>query len=905
MQLSKITAVRVQQVRGQYVSARAILQNLASRGIRAGASSSPVWADAQRSAWHTAWPLLRAAEVEFIDGGGQLHTITVRDCDVRFLRDGRLEKVLQHLNHILSARSGDAASSQTLKEIQSMLHTSLDQRFDRLTLVDTEVVVPHTTTKDLTASDVSDKGHTFLDLARRGMSFPDICFLTAQGQSLSPEAREAAALQALCDLEQLSGRRFADPEDPLLVAVRAAMPNYIPGIMPTFLNVGITEALMPALIGRYGEHAAYRMAVNGWGYILEAIAPERYATVEPDVHPKMDTSTAQRAAEQLALLIKECDPRLISDPAYQLLFFIAGAYNFYEANSDMLATFSAGIPESPTVILQRMICTVKKGSRSGLLYSRNPITGRGFLFEYDEEIFGDEIMTGIKTARQSWPFTDPEEIKDLSPGIYHFLPTLRQMEKDRGSPVMVECHDDGIFTLFQVNVAELTGPAMLTAAMSLLQEGTISPEQVLRLVKPYHIRQIEGPAIDRDSLESLSVFCRAASLLPRSAVSGRVYFSFEAARTARERGERVILAKPEFQPADAALMEKVDGILCGAAAALHVTTSCRNRGIPGLVNLERAGITIDPVAKVIRQQAAACEILEGDMVTISSRRHELLLGEAHFIPARLLRHMRGEEVDFSGPAEQQRFEQLARDYRELQRLMRAAKYKTLGSAGSATRYGELSRKPDEARELVNACFEANAGNFVEALFNASTGEHLVNGIAFRQLTTDNQVRLLKAALTKSAREGRVGIDAGSFVIGSFSYSQRETPVAFWEGFTPLEVAMLINEWIHHERYSYWLSFYGDRKPRLAIQHIKENGVGNMVVHDGTANGLLPLKLSSVDLRAVRAQRPAGQHRQFTQIIDLLLRPYSAFFDFGNSWSLKKLQDLCSSAGIPVPKPEDI
>jgi hypothetical protein len=140
----------------------------------------------------------------------------------------------------------------------------------------------------------------------------------------------------------------------------------------------------------------------------------------------------------------------------------------------------------------------------------------------------------------------------------------------------------GTFTILQVNTAEMVGAGMLTAVMDLHRAGRISAERVREIIKPYHIRQIESDAIDSKSLHSLTPFCRGVSVLPRAAVTGRIYFSVEAVRQAREAktAENAILVKERFTPPDVIDMQKVSGICSLSPAAIHVVTSPES-GHPG------------------------------------------------------------------------------------------------------------------------------------------------------------------------------------------------------------------------------------------------------------------------------------------------------------------------------------
>lgn len=134
------------------------------------------------------------------------------------------------------------------------------------------------------------------------------------------------------------------------------------------------------------------------------------------------------------------------------------------------------------------------------------------------------------------------------------------------------------------------------------------------------MRQIESDAIDPRSIRTLEPFGRGVSVLPRSAVTGRLAFQAEAAHAGSGCGDRfnLILAKARFTPQDAMEMQRVNGICSLSPAAIHVVTTAQNLGIPSLLNLEEDDVRIDPEGR--RLINAAGRVLgEGDWVTISSR----------------------------------------------------------------------------------------------------------------------------------------------------------------------------------------------------------------------------------------------------------------------------------------------
>lgn len=881
---------RVTQVRSEYTSARVIATNLEHR------LAGVVW---RRPPGYT------PPEVDYLTEAGVPLTISVRDSDVRFLDRVPQAQAVDNITLIHRARQGDAAARGELQWRTAETHRAITGRFTGKALSESAHVVPYTTAGFFPEAAISNKGSILLDLSRRGFATADFTILASSVYSLPPEEREARLWEAIRDLEVLSGRRLADPDNPLLIAMRSAVAEYMPGFMPTYLNVGLTPELLPGLPPRYGEEGAARIRLNSRKTILEALEPETFRLVETGIKPWMSIEENLAAARRLEALIERNNPKLLWSAAEQVRFFLSRIYDYFKGHLTAFRNFMLREVHYPAVIVQRMVCTViDDQSYAGVLYSRHPRLGTGVFMQYARAVYGEDLMTGRLQAEERH-FKSREEARRDFPAVYHFWDRLGQLEAIFRSPVMVEFTGvHGTFTILQVNPAELTGSGMLTAVMDMNRAGKIGTDRVRELIKPYHVRQIESDAIDPASLRTLTPFSKGMSVLPRSAVSGRLFFSAERARQAREEreGENTILARERFTPTDAVDMQSVNGILSLSPAAIHVVTTAQNMGIPALLNLVETGVKIDPDAgKMVNRDGLALK--EADWVTISSNRQTLYVGKAAFAPARLLRYMAGEKVELT-PAEKSRFRLLAEYYGEYRRILEnvdASRFESLQDLGHAIRYGRLSKDAAEAESFVNRAFDTNADTFVARMFEATLGSHLINRTAFDKLSPDRRERLLKAALAEGSRRGVTGYEAGAFLIGSFVAA--DSPPAFWRSFDPDGLARLVNEWILHQKYLRVLEDVGEKKLSRAKDVLLSTGLGTLNVSKALALEFARLKLSGADLAAARARLDAGADPQAAELLDLLAKPWSELLGRDDEASWNRLAALCSAEGIQAPARE--
>ena len=885
--------IAVLQVRDEYTSARLIEDNLRRR-----------LQDLERNSEAPSRP---AAEVDYVAQDGSRRTIRVRDYDVRSLDRVAPSRAVEHLEVIVRARAGDLGAAMTLKARTTVLGGKIAARFAGADVIEDEVVIPYTTDRLPDDQAISNKGATLLRLARKGFATPDFCLLSGAAYPLDPAARARRALDAIDNLVRLSGRGLGDPANPLLVAMRFAMPRYIPGFMPTWLNVGLTPEMLPQLPSRYGVPAAARIRLNNRKTLLEALDPAAAKEFFAEVHSVEEPGALHALAARIEEAIAARDPQLLTDPRHQVLFLVDRAYAYYDTHLDTLRNFMDGRADRPSMIFQRMVCAaLDDESYAGVLYSRHPRTGVGVHLQVARGTWGEDLMTGHLRPEQV-NLADRSEARARFPAVYHFWPRIAALEEIFRAPVLIEFTGvHGVFTILQVNRAELSGTGMLMAVLDMHRGGAFDESRVRELVRPYHLRQVESDTIEPTALEALSPFCTGASVLPRSAVSGRLCLSVRAAEAHQgEPGwEKIIVGQESFDPTDTIRMQGVHGLASLTPAAIHVITSAQNLGLPTLLNLGHDGVTIDLEAGALTNRDGA-RLREGDWLTISSRRKTLYAGRALYAPARLLRFMAGEDVEMS-EEERPGFERLAgyyRTWREILETVPPADVQSLEDLGSAVLYGALKDDEDKARDYVNRSFDAARARLVSGLFDTTLGEHRMNKSAYVLLTEERQAALLEDAVAAIEARGCAGYHAGAFIVGALV--DPAAPVSFWRRLSPPAVARLLDEWVLFKKYMALLSEVGEQRINRARDQILTAGLGALRIHAGVVEDFMGLKLAGLDLDALRAALPPGGDPQAREVVELLRRPYREFYDFDQPWSLKRLKRICDRDGVPLPGPDDI
>ncbi len=842
--------------------------------------------------------------VEFDLADGSRGSLVVHEIDIPLLCQHDMAGARAHLARIINARRGEASAI-------AELNASLEQ-YPWLVAPaaqpppqESRWVVPCTTAEPHSERDISQKGFTLLKLARQGYPVPDFVVLTADAYSEGAASLERHLGDALAQLETLTMQSLA-AGDPLVFALRCATPHYIPGVMDTFLNVGVAERTVPCLEKLYGAAAAHRMFLNNLRNLAAALDKDDRLVnaVKPNLPPEQVADLIDRLSD----LVRRADRRLLEDPFFQAFFFARQAYKHFEENHDLVAALCRGADHFPSLILQKMVCTVRhENAYAGVLSSRNTRTGVGVELQTARNIFGEEMMTGTAEFKTT-AFEDRQAVKDTFPAVYHFLPHLQELEREFESPVTIEFAVEATgryqwFALLQLNETGMAGRAALISVVDMHKSGAITRNRVTELIRPYHLKQLTSDTIDQDNFTTLTTFSPGVAVLPRSAVSARVYFTGDAALRAKTQDEKVCLCKKSFVPTDTVVMREMDAILSLTSAAVHVVTICQSLGIPALLNLERYGVTLHPDGRLVN--AAGSEIREGDWVTISSRRNTVYQGQAKFTPARLLRYMNGEHMVEPGTEEDKEFAAIAYAYRYYQQLIRGLTADKISSLNEITRLVnfELRANSDDARQLVNTWFDERASVYTEEVLKSDIGDHLGQSNVFEMLTLDRKVRFFKAALAKCLRERISGYEAGAFMLGRFLAMRY--PVAFWKCFTPVEIALLVNEWVLFEKYLQLLHNVGERKVLKARKQILKEGLDQLSLHAGYVHSLITLKLSAAPLEQARAALPAWCDPQAARVLELLQQPYDAFYNFRAEWSVGELKKICVTEGLPLPQPQDV
>ena len=447
------------------------------------------------------------------------------------------------------------------------------------------------------------KGANLAEMSKLGMPVPAGFTITTEccaeyyelGGGYTDQLKKdvASALEAT---EKLMGKKFGDPEDPLLVSCRSGARSSMPGMMDTILNIGLCSATLPGMIKKTGNprfvYDAYRRLIMMYSDVVmekaEGIEPEDGQGIRQQLDRMMEElkeargykSDTEISAEELKTLcekfkvkVKEVLGVEFPDTAQaQLWGSIGGVFKSWNGKRAIAYRRIEKIPDDwgTAVNVQSMVFgNMGETSATGVAFSRNPATGDNkFYGEWLINAQGEDVVAGIRTPNPLNEATKTEQNKHLQsletamPEVYAELDAIRKRLEDHFHDMQdIEFTiQEGHLWMLQCRIGKRTGIAALQMAMDMLSEGMIDEKEAVMRVSPAQLDEILHPILDPASEKKAEVIAKGLPASPGGAV-GTIVFTSEAAMEAAAAGKKVILIREETSPEDIEGMRASAGIL--------------------------------------------------------------------------------------------------------------------------------------------------------------------------------------------------------------------------------------------------------------------------------------------------------------------------------------------------------
>ena len=461
------------------------------------------------------------------------------------------------------------------------------------------------------------------------------------GRQISDEIR-TQIFAALADLEKKLGKSFGDTKNPLLVSVRSGARASMPGMMDTILNLGLTDISVEGFAKKTGNprfaYDSYRRFIQMFSDVVMEVPKSLFERVLDEIKAAkgahFDTDLTADDMKEVIVRFKEIYKNKMKeefpqDPKVQLMEAVKAVFRSWDNDRAIVYRRMNDIPGDwgTAVNVQSMVFgNMGNTSGTGVAFTRNPSTGaKGIYGEYLINAQGEDVVAGIRTPQ---PITRLQE--DLPACYEEFMRIAGKLEDHyRDMQDMEFTIENGKLYFLQTRSGKRTAPAALQIACDLVEEKMITPKEAVMRIEAKSLDQLLHPTFDGDALKEGVVIGQALPASP-GAAAGKIYFTAEEAKTAHEKGERVILVRLETSPEDIEGMHAAEGILTvRGGMTSHAAVVARGMGTACISGC--GDITIDEEAKefslggrtyhegdYISLDGSTGKIYDGDIATVEA-----------------------------------------------------------------------------------------------------------------------------------------------------------------------------------------------------------------------------------------------------------------------------------------------
>lgn len=503
------------------------------------------------------------------------------------------------------------------------------------------------------------KGANLAEMTAIGLPVPpgftistEICTHFYENKGELPEWVRPDVEKALARVEIKMGKKFGDPQNPLLVSVRSGARASMPGMMDTILNLGLNDVTVEGLASSSQNPRfawdSYRRFIQMYSDVVMGMNSSMLEVTLEDLKDekgyKLDTELSvddlKKLVKKFKDLVQQTTGRSFPvDPREQLWGAISAVFHSWNTPRAITYRELHDIPASwgTAVNVQSMVFgNMGEDSATGVAFTRDPSTGeRKFFGEFLVNAQGEDVVAGIRTpqpvTRIDAAKTGVKSLEELMPvaykqlvDIYHKLETHYRDMQDIEFTI-----EKSVLWMLQTRNGKRTAKAALKIASDMLDEKLISAEEAIMRIAPTSLDQLLHPTLDPQAKKT-----QLAKGLPASpgGVFGQIVFSSEEAVEWKEKGHKVILVRIETSPEDIAGMVAAQGILTTRGGMTsHAAVVARGMGkccVAGCGEIE-----VDYRTETLK--AKGYVLKKGDVITLDGGTGEVFLGEVKTIEPKL------------------------------------------------------------------------------------------------------------------------------------------------------------------------------------------------------------------------------------------------------------------------------
>jgi pyruvate,orthophosphate dikinase len=572
------------------------------------------------------------------------------------------------------------------------------------------------------------KGANLAEMTRVGLPVPpgftvttEACNIYLAAGNNFPPGMWEQELDALRHIEKMTGKKFGDPANPLLVSCRSGAKFSMPGMMDTVLNIGLNDETAAGLIALTQDarfvYDLYRRLVQMYGTVVMCLADEPFEEVLADYRARREVANdADLSIEDLQTITGEfkkivreqAGREFPTDPFEQLKLATEAVFHSWNGKRAFDYRKAAGIPHNlgtAVNIVTMVFGNMGEGSGTGVATTRNVSTGEKEIEgDYLTNAQGEDVVAGTRATK---PIA---ALKDEMPKPWaQFERICKKLEKHYREVQDVEFTvERGKLWMLQTRDAKRTAQAAVRIAVDLAEEKLITKEEAVKRVCPEHVDFFLHPQFDPAQKKTADLIAKGLNVSPGAAVGMIVFDADTAESWAKQEKKDVIMVRPETKPDDVHGMIAAKGILTSRGGRTsHAALVARQFGKPAVVGV--AAMDVDVEKRLFTVNGRAFK--EGDWVSLDGTTGEVFAGQ-----------LKSVIPDFNDPY-------------LIKLLSWADKIRKLGVWANADYPRDAERARMYGAEGIGLCrtehmfFETNRLPFVQQMILAKTDEERVEPLA--------------------------------------------------------------------------------------------------------------------------------------------------------------------------------
>ncbi|MBQ7249182.1 MAG: pyruvate, phosphate dikinase [Deltaproteobacteria bacterium] len=494
------------------------------------------------------------------------------------------------------------------------------------------------------------KGANLAEMTAIGLPVPpgftittEVCTEFYKNNRNYPASLKAELQENLAHLEKVTGKKFGDEQNPLLVSVRSGARASMPGMMDTVLNLGLNDKTVKGLIEKTGDprfaYDAYRRFIQMYADVVMGMDRDLLENILEECKQakgvQADTELDAEDLKKLVVLFKEKYKETLgqefpSDPVELLWGAIGAVFGSWMNHRAIVYRKLNNIPADwgTAVNVQAMVFgNMGDDCATGVAFTRNPATGEKYFYgEFLINAQGEDVVAGIRTPQpinKEGGASDLPSLQEVMPESYDQLVKIKDLlEKHYRDMQDIEftIEKKKLFML-QTRNGKRTARAAIKVAVDMVKEGLISEKEAVLRVSPSQLGQLLHPSLDPKAPKEV-----IAKGLPASpgAASGAIVFSAEDAEAAAAEKRKVVLVRLETSPEDIHGMDAAQGILT-ARGGMTSHAAVVTRGMGKCCVVGCSDIKVDYQKKQFSNRQG--EIFkEGDIITLNGSTGEVMRG---------------------------------------------------------------------------------------------------------------------------------------------------------------------------------------------------------------------------------------------------------------------------------------